>query len=148
MKLLLTTRMGDPYFGLLDDLPDIQKVWATSPDDDRPRDRRRRRGVRLAIEAGIPAPLAVRYATFNGALRYRNYELGAIGPGYLADLVLVDSLERMQVQEVYVEGRHVVSEGELIVPVESRVPAPLAEHDPHPGPDRGRLRDPRPDRGG
>jgi adenine deaminase len=83
------------------------------------------RVVRLAIEAGIPAPLAVRYATLNGALRYRNYELGAIGPGYLADLVLVDSLERMQVQEVYVSGRHVVSEGELIVPIEGRVPAPL-----------------------
>jgi adenine deaminase len=83
------------------------------------------RVVRLAIEAGIPAPLAVRYATFNGATRYRNYELGAIGPGYLADLVLVDSLERMQVQDVYVEGRHVVSEGELIVPIESRVSAPL-----------------------
>jgi phosphoglycerate dehydrogenase-like enzyme len=33
VKLLLTTRMGDPYFGLLDDLPDVQKVWATSPDD-------------------------------------------------------------------------------------------------------------------
>ena len=33
MKLLLTTRMGDPYFGLLDDLPDVQQVWATSPDD-------------------------------------------------------------------------------------------------------------------
>ena len=83
------------------------------------------RVVRLAIEAGIPAPLAIRYATLNGALRYRNYELGAIGPGYLADLVLVDSLERMRVQEVYVEGRHVVSEGELIVPIESRVPPPL-----------------------
>ena len=39
--------------------------------------------------------------------------------------MLVDSLERMRVQDVYVEGRHVVSEGELIVPVESRVPAPL-----------------------
>jgi adenine deaminase len=83
------------------------------------------RVVRLAIEAGIPAPLAVRYATLNGALRYRNYELGAIGPGYLADLVLVDSLERMRVQEVYVEGKHVVSEGELLVSVESKVPAPL-----------------------
>jgi adenine deaminase len=83
------------------------------------------RVVRLAIEAGIPAPLAIRYATLNGALRYRNYELGAIGAGYQADLVLVDSLERMQIQEVYVEGRHVVSEGELIVPVESAVPAPL-----------------------
>ena len=83
------------------------------------------RVVRLAIEAGIPAPLAIRYATLNGAMRYRHYELGAIGPGYLADLVLVDSLARMQVQEVYVEGRHVVSEGELIVPIESTVPAPL-----------------------
>ena len=31
MKLLLTTRMGDPYFGLLDDLTDVQKVWANSP---------------------------------------------------------------------------------------------------------------------
>lgn len=83
------------------------------------------RVVRLAIEAGIPAPLAVRYATLNGALRYRSYDLGSIGPGYQADLVLVDSLERMQVQDVYVAGRHVVSEGELIVPIESRVPAPL-----------------------
>lgn len=33
MKLLLTTRMGDPYFGLLDDLPDVQKVWALTPDE-------------------------------------------------------------------------------------------------------------------
>jgi len=32
VKLLLTTRMGDPYFGLLDDLTDVQKVWATTPD--------------------------------------------------------------------------------------------------------------------
>ena len=32
MKLLLTTRMGDPYFDLLDDLTDVQKVWATTPD--------------------------------------------------------------------------------------------------------------------
>ena len=28
MKLLLTTRAGDPYFGLLDDVTDVQKVWA------------------------------------------------------------------------------------------------------------------------
>jgi adenine deaminase len=83
------------------------------------------RVVRLAIEAGIPAPLAVRYATLNGAMRYRKLDLGAIGPGYLADLVLVDSLETMGVQDVYVEGRQVVAEGELIVPVESQVAPPL-----------------------
>jgi D-2-hydroxyacid dehydrogenase (NADP+) len=33
VKLLLTTRMGDPYFGLLDDVQDVQKVWADTPDD-------------------------------------------------------------------------------------------------------------------
>jgi phosphoglycerate dehydrogenase-like enzyme len=32
VKLLLTTRMGDPYFDLLDDLTDVQKVWAATPD--------------------------------------------------------------------------------------------------------------------
>jgi adenine deaminase len=83
------------------------------------------RVVRLAIEAGIPAPLAVRYATLNGASRFRQPDLGAIGPGYLADLVLVDSLETMRVLDVYVEGRHVVAEGELIVPVASTVAPPL-----------------------
>ena len=62
------------------------------------------RVVRLAIEAGIPAPLAVRYATLNGALRYRNYDLGAIGAGYLADLVLVDSLESMRVRRCTSRG--------------------------------------------
>lgn len=33
MKLLLTTRMGDPYFDLLDDLTDVRKVWALTPDE-------------------------------------------------------------------------------------------------------------------
>jgi adenine deaminase len=83
------------------------------------------RVVRLAIEAGIPAPLAIRYATLNGALRYRKLDLGAVGPGYLADLVLVDDLESMRVRDVYVEGRQVVADGELIVDVRSSVAPPL-----------------------
>jgi adenine deaminase len=83
------------------------------------------RVVRLAIEAGIPAPLAVRYATLNGAMRFRKLDLGAVGPGYLADLVLVDSLESMRVRDVYVEGRQVVADGELVVEVKSAVPPPL-----------------------
>jgi D-2-hydroxyacid dehydrogenase (NADP+) len=31
MKLLLTTRAGDPYFDLLDDLDGVKKVWALTP---------------------------------------------------------------------------------------------------------------------
>jgi phosphoglycerate dehydrogenase-like enzyme len=33
VKLLLTTRAGDPYFGLLDDVTDVQKVWALTPEE-------------------------------------------------------------------------------------------------------------------
>jgi D-2-hydroxyacid dehydrogenase (NADP+) len=33
VKLLLTTRMGDPYFDLLDDLTDVRKVWALTPEE-------------------------------------------------------------------------------------------------------------------
>jgi D-2-hydroxyacid dehydrogenase (NADP+) len=33
VKLLLTTRMGDPYFGLLDDVQGVNKVWASTPDE-------------------------------------------------------------------------------------------------------------------
>lgn len=83
------------------------------------------RVVRLAIEAGIPAALAVRYATLNGATRYRKLDLGAVAPGYLADLVLVDSLETMRVKDVWVEGRQVVGDGELLQPIESRVAPPM-----------------------
>lgn len=83
------------------------------------------RVVRLAIEAGIPSPLAIRYATLNGATRYRKLDLGAVAPGYLADLVLVESLESMRVREVWVEGRQVVEDGDVCVPIASQVPPPM-----------------------
>ena len=85
------------------------------------------RVVRRAIEEGIHAPLAVRYATLNGALRYGIRDLGAIAPGYRADLVLVDSLESMRVRQVYVEGQHMVADGELISEIRSDAP-PLLQN--------------------
>ena len=33
MKLLLTTRMGDPYFSILDDLTDVEIAWASTPEE-------------------------------------------------------------------------------------------------------------------
>ncbi|MDP8922251.1 MAG: D-2-hydroxyacid dehydrogenase [Chloroflexota bacterium] len=33
MKLLMATRMGDPYFSLLDDFKDVEIAWAGSPDE-------------------------------------------------------------------------------------------------------------------
>jgi adenine deaminase len=85
------------------------------------------RVVRRCVESGMPAPLAVRYATLGGATRYGLRDLGAIAPGYLADVVLVESLESMRVQDVYVEGRLLVSRGELVEQVDSSVPPLLRD---------------------
>jgi adenine deaminase len=132
----MTVHIRDSSYGHF--VPEAARAWALLPhvagftmctDDIEPDDVVTRghldRVVRLAVEHGIPAPLAVRFATLNGARRFRLADLGAIAPGYQADLVLADSLETMRVREVYVAGRHVVAEGEVIVPVESPVPPPL-----------------------
>lgn len=72
------------------------------------------RVVRRCIEEGIPAALAVRYASLNGAKRFNLRQKGGIGPGYTADFSLVNSLEDMDITDVFTNGVHQVSGGELI----------------------------------
>ncbi|MFD2831003.1 adenine deaminase [Corticicoccus populi] len=77
------------------------------------------RVVRRCIEEGIPAPLAVRYASLNGAQRYQLKHRGGIGPGYSADFSLVDSLEKMDVTDVFTKGIHQVKDGRMIHDIQS-----------------------------
>ncbi len=72
------------------------------------------RVVRRCIEEGIPAPLAVRFATLNGAKRFNLRHRGGIGPGYIADFCLVSTLEDMDVTDVFTKGIHQVKGGKLI----------------------------------
>lgn len=83
------------------------------------------RVIRRCIEEGIPAPMAIRYATLNGAMRFGLRDKGAVAAGYVADLVLVGSLEKMEVQDVYVKGKHLVASGEVIEKIESTTPLKL-----------------------
>ena len=39
----------------------------------------------------------------------------AIAPGYQADLLVVDNLEKMTIQDVYYKGRKIDQDGEIIV---------------------------------
>ncbi|GGP10335.1 adenine deaminase [Oceanobacillus neutriphilus] len=80
------------------------------------------RVVRRCIEEGIPAPLAVRYGSLNGAIRYGLRDRGAIAAGYRADFSLVDSIEKMDVTDVFVEGKQMVKNGELTETITSSVP--------------------------
>lgn len=70
--------------------------------------------VKRCIEEGIPPALAVRYASLNGAKRFNLKKSGGIAPGFIADFLLIKSLEEMDVSEVFKEGKHLVSNGKLI----------------------------------
>lgn len=60
--------------------------------------------VRKAISLGIPPVQAIQMATINTAKHYGLDELGAIAPGYQADILVVDDLEQFEISDVYYKG--------------------------------------------
>lgn len=81
-----------------------------------------------AVKAGIPAPVAVSMATINPASCYGLQGVGAIAPGYAADLCLLEDLVSFRVQDVWCAGRQVVRDGRLTADIPScPVPAPLLD---------------------
>ena len=61
--------------------------------------------VKRAIELGIDPITAIQMATINPARCYNLRDIGAIAPGYDADLIVFDSFESFEIQEVYKKGR-------------------------------------------
>jgi adenine deaminase len=73
--------------------------------------------VRHAIELGLDAVEAIRLASYNTAQYFRLYNRGAIAPGFVADIVVLDDLNLFQVESVYKDGRLVAQHGQLLVDV-------------------------------
>ncbi len=71
--------------------------------------------VKMAIKEGLDPISAIRLATINTAQYFNLKDLGAIAPGYVADLVVVDGLKRFNVRAVYKSGRVVARNGEMVV---------------------------------
>ncbi|WP_287713752.1 adenine deaminase [Blautia sp.] len=71
--------------------------------------------VRKAIALGIRPVHAIQMATIQAARCYGLSHLGAVAPGYQADLLVLDNLEQAEVREVYYKGRRV--EEEQVCPV-------------------------------
>lgn len=67
--------------------------------------------VRRAIAAGVSPEVAVAAATIHAARAYGIAGIGAIAPGYAADLLILTSLEAFEVRDVYVAGSRVVEDG-------------------------------------
>jgi adenine deaminase len=68
--------------------------------------------VRKAIRLGLDPIRAIQMATINPARYFGLKGLGAIAPGYWANLMLVADIEKLSVQEVYYRGRLVARDGQ------------------------------------
>lgn len=61
--------------------------------------------VRRAVELGLSPIAAIKMATINTARCYGLKELGAVAPGYQADLIVTDDLSSFRILSVYHKGR-------------------------------------------
>ncbi len=82
------------------------------------------RVVREMMHHGVSPARAIRWASLMGARHYGLRDRGAIAPGYFADLLLLDSLDRVSVKDVFTQGKQVASDGSLIVPIPLNVVDP------------------------
>ena len=71
--------------------------------------------VRKAVRLGADPIVALQVATHYAARYFLLNNKGAIAPGYLADFVVLDSLEELNVMQVYKRGR-LVSDGGQALP--------------------------------
>src|SRR5579859_145042 len=69
--------------------------------------------VRQAIGRGLDPVEAIRLASYNTAQYFRLYNRGAIAPGFVADLVILDDLPTFEVESVYKDGLLVAQQGKL-----------------------------------
>lgn len=73
--------------------------------------------VRQAIRWGMDPILAIQMATLNAAEYFRLDDLGAIAPGYRADIVTFDHLGRFHIKKVIKDGVLVSEDGKMLPPL-------------------------------
>jgi adenine deaminase len=67
--------------------------------------------VRKAVRLGLDPVRAIQMATINTAGYFRLDGLGAVAPGYFANIIVLDSLADFQVKMVFYRGRIVARDG-------------------------------------
>jgi len=67
--------------------------------------------VRKAIRLGLDPVRAIQMATINTAEYFRLDGLGAVAPGYFANLIVLDDLADLKINTVYYRGKPVAREG-------------------------------------
>ena len=69
--------------------------------------------LRKSVRLGMNPVMALSMATINPARAFMRKYLGAIAPGYHADIVVVSDLDKFDVHSVFKDGRVVVRKGKI-----------------------------------
>lgn len=67
--------------------------------------------VRKAVSRGLEPIRALQMATINPAEHFRLYDRGAIAPGYLANLITITDLSKLEIDMVFYKGKLVARRG-------------------------------------
>jgi adenine deaminase len=78
--------------------------------------------LKKAVGLGLSPVTAVQMVTINAAKYFLTTDLGAVAPGYRADLVLLDDLRGFRPRVVFKDGREVARDGKLT----ALLPPPVA----------------------
>ncbi len=70
--------------------------------------------IRDAIELGVDPVLAIKVATISPAVHYGIQYVGAVAPGYYADLAVLGSLGKVDVKMVFKQGMLVAKDGKMV----------------------------------
>jgi len=72
--------------------------------------------IKKSVSLGLNPIQAIKMATINAARCYNLKNLGAIAPGYQADLVILKDLENVEVETVYYKGSIVNDKTPIVIP--------------------------------
>ena len=70
--------------------------------------------IREAVSMGADPIRAIRMGTLNTAMYFGLSDMGAVAPGYLADLAVFDNLKDFNVKQVYKGGKLVAENGKML----------------------------------
>lgn len=70
--------------------------------------------IKKAVKEGLDPIKAIKLATINSATALGFDDIGAIAPGYKADLVVLDDLDNLKVEKVFKDGKLVAEDQEYI----------------------------------
>ena len=70
--------------------------------------------IREAVSMGADLIRAIRMGTLNAAAYFGLHDMGAVAPGYKADLAVFDDLRTLNVKQVYKGGKLVAEDGKML----------------------------------